>query len=76
MVTRYMTRAEYTGYKSRLTRVINRYMAADPLEVVRYVDSVFAKWNALGMAYPDDWSRWQRARDDALAALRFGKVGL
>ena len=48
--------------KSALTRAIN---SGSFYKVQRAVQDAVAFWNANGGVWPDDWSRWQRALDDA-----------
>lgn len=67
-MTRYLTRTEYANAKRRLTNAKKKGAEA----VVEEVDRTFARWDALDYAWPDDWARWQRAKDDAELALRFG----
>jgi len=67
--TRYISQAEYVRLKSRLTRAIN---SKDPRKVLAEC-AYFRDYFANGLAMPDNWSRWQRAADDAyFAALRSG----
>jgi hypothetical protein len=62
-----MTKAEFTKAKAALTRAINK---GDARKIIDLVDATFAAWNEADMAWPDDWARWQRAKDDALWKLR------
>lgn len=50
------------GQKSALTRAIN---GGDPERIAAVCKAAVAEWNEIG-CWPDDWSRWQRALDDAL----------
>jgi hypothetical protein len=56
-----LAQAESPKLKATLTRAINkgRYSAV----LAACIDAVHA-WEAWG-AWPDNWSRWQRALDDA-----------
>lgn len=54
---------EFRKQKSALTRAIN---SGDPDRVVLACRDAVAEWDQPGRAWPDDWSRWQRALDDAL----------
>ena len=36
--------------------------------VIDEVNKRFSLWNKGDYAYPDDWARWERARDDAYYA--------
>lgn len=49
--------------KTALTRAINR---KDKAAIVLACKKAKDEWNQAGMAWPDEWSRWQRALDDAL----------
>lgn len=53
---------EGPALKARLTRAIN---SGDPLNVKDACKTAVDAWNEIG-AWPDYWSRWQRALDDAL----------
>jgi hypothetical protein len=48
--------------KAALTRAIK---TGDPEKIAAVCKAAVAAWNEIG-AWPDDWSRWQRALDDAL----------
>lgn len=48
--------------KAALTRAIN---SGDPNKVVLACRKAVQEWDEIG-AWPDHWSRWQRALDDAL----------
>jgi hypothetical protein len=55
----------YNHSKTRaaLTRAIN---SKDPLKVYRACVAAVEQWETLlDHRWPDDWSRWQRALDDA-----------
>jgi hypothetical protein len=65
-MTRYLTKAEFSKAKAALTRAKN---SGDARKVVDLVDQTFAAWDDAGVAWPDDWARWQRAKDDAELAL-------
>jgi hypothetical protein len=47
--------------KSALTRATK---AADPDRMLAVCTAAVREWDEIG-AWPDDWSRWQRALDDA-----------
>ena len=49
--------------RSALTRAIN---SNDIDKLVRTIKSAVDEWDTPGSMWPDDWSRWQRALDDAL----------
>lgn len=61
--SRYVTKAEFTRQKSRLTKAKN---SGDPGAVLAAVETTLAEWS--GKAWPDDWARWSRALDDAYYA--------
>jgi tellurite resistance-related uncharacterized protein len=65
-MTNYLTNAEHRKAKSALTRAKN---SGDHQKVVDTVDRIFAEWDDAGVAWPDDWHNWERARDDAKFAL-------
>lgn len=67
MATTYMTKREFTNAKAALTRVINK---GDPQAIIDHVNKTFADWDDKNMAWPDDWARWERAREDARWKLR------
>jgi hypothetical protein len=50
------------GQKAALTRAVK---TKDPVRVAAVCKAAVAEWNEIG-AWPDDWSRWQRALDDVL----------
>lgn len=61
-------RNKYRGFKSALTRALN---AKNWLKVIAVADAFKAYYERPDAEpYPDDWSRWQRAREDALFQLQ------
>jgi len=58
-----LTQAEFVRLKSRLTRVVN---SKDNDKIIAECDRAIAIFEEKG--YPDNWSNWQRAKDDALFA--------
>jgi hypothetical protein len=48
--------------RAALTRAIN---TGDAERIAAVCKAAVAEWDAIG-AWPDDWSRWQRALSDAL----------
>jgi hypothetical protein len=54
--------ARRRSQKSALTRAVN---SGDSERVIAVCRSTRDQWNQDG-AWPDDWSRWQRALDDIL----------
>jgi hypothetical protein len=59
-MTVYVTKAEFTRQKSRLTRAQN---TGSPVAVLDAIEKTLDEWS--GKAWPDDWARWARALDDA-----------
>lgn len=49
--------------KSALTRAVNK---KDKEAIVKACREAVAEWDKPNMAWPDSWSNWQRALDDAL----------
>lgn len=66
-MTNYLTRKQFSQAKARLTRAIN---SGDPEKVIAEVDRTFAAWEDGDFAFPDDWHRWNTARQDAVMAQR------
>lgn len=73
-MTNYITKAQYTRQKAALTRAINLAKAAkDKGEtwqqssaiVEAAVRKTVHEWIEKRQAWPDDWTRWQRALEDA-----------
>ena len=59
-----MTGRSYSAQKAALTRALNREDAIlRRTAVENECRRVKSEW---GEAWPDDWSRWQRALDDVL----------
>ena len=61
----------FPSQKAALTRAIK---TRDPEQIARVTKAAIAEWNEIG-AWPDDWSRWQRALDDALPWNRRIDIG-
>lgn len=59
-----LTQRQYRAMKSSLTRSIN---TGDPRRVLATTSKAMAIFEDQG--YPDDWSRWQRAAEDARLVL-------
>lgn len=66
MTTNYLSKAQYSAAKGRLTRAVN---SGDHKRVIATVNAQFAEWDDGDYAYPDDWHRWERARYDAEHAM-------
>lgn len=60
--TQYLTKKQYSAAKARLTRAVR---SGDRQKVIDTVTAQFAEWDAGDYAFPDDWHRWERARQDA-----------
>jgi len=56
-----ITNKKYSQQKAALTRAIK---SSDPMAVLNACRKAKQEWDAAGGAWPDDWSRWQRALDD------------
>jgi hypothetical protein len=56
----YMTQKEYRNLKSALTRAIN---SKDQQRIVRTCTAALERFEEC--VAPDDWCRWQRAKEDA-----------
>ena len=68
-MTEYVTKAEFTRQKSRLTRAIN---SDNPVAVLKAVEETLEEW--YGKAWPDAWHRWNIALYDAYSQYR--KMGV
>lgn len=55
----------YTAQKAALTRAAN---TGDTYKVALACARAVEQWNSPGGYWPDDWSAWQRAFDDAMVA--------
>lgn len=61
-----LTQSRYRTLKSNLTRAVN---SGDYDRIIKTCNDALAEFERDG--YPDDWSRWERARDDAEFKRRF-----
>jgi hypothetical protein len=61
---------EYKRLKGRLTRAIN---SGDSRKIMDEAASGMLAFEDTG--FPDDWSRWQRAYDDAQMKLNYANNG-
>ena len=61
-----LSQKEYTLLKSRLTRAKN---TKDPHKVIAECNRALRIFEQKG--YPDSWSNWERARDDAKFAINY-----
>jgi len=81
----------FPSQKAALTRAVKRYEQADldlrlhatfdtrPAKdareaLAKVIKKAVAEWNEIG-AWPDDWSRWQRALDDSLGWSQHIDIG-
>jgi hypothetical protein len=80
----YIDQKAYRAAKSRLTRAWNALRRAQQAEdrgavmvAANRLQNVavgqLREWERDGRVWPDDWSRWQRAADDAALAIRLGR---
>ena len=67
-----MDNRTYRNLKSRLTRAIN---SKDPNKVLAECDRAFALFDTDG-PWPDDWHRWNIARQDAEFEIRRQEAGI
>jgi hypothetical protein len=58
--------SEYRKLKTALTKAER---AGDPSKVIEEAERGLAHFEEIG-AYPDDWSRWERAKEDAQVAIK------
>lgn len=58
---------DFRNFKSALTRAQNR---EDWEAVIRCANRFEEYFNARGI-FPDDWARWERAKEDATFRLRY-----
>lgn len=64
-----LTQAEFVRLKTKLTRAIN---SKDDARIIRTCNKALAIFDDKGS--PDDWNRWNRAKDDAETRQRYSKV--
>lgn len=79
-----LTKMEFSNLKRRLTAAQNKLknarLAGGYLDIETAADKVIAevdKANGVfeSKGFPDDWSRWERAKDDARAAKLVSRRG-
>lgn len=63
---------EFRQQKAALTRAIN---SGDRDKVVLACTKAVREWNQPARAWPDDWSRWQRALDDVFPVFHAPQLG-
>lgn len=66
-MTNYLSRQQYSQAKARLTRAKKK----GPQAVIEEVEFTYSAWTDGGYAWPDDWARWARAKEDANMELRW-----
>jgi hypothetical protein len=66
-----LTQSELSQLKSKLTRALN---SRDCQKIKKTAEEALAIFEQKG--YPDSWSRWQRAKDDAEFAISRGEARL
>ena len=54
-----LTQSELTSLRAKLTRAIS---TGDSVKVLSAVENAYAIFEDKG--WPDDWSRWERAKED------------
>ena len=64
-----LTQVEFKRLKTKLTRAVN---SQDDARIIRTVDAAMAIFDEQGS--PDDWNRWNRAKDDALVRQRYARM--
>ena len=65
---RVAAQAKYQSFKTRLTRLKNK---KEYTQIVALWREFEAYYNTSNEPWPDTWSNWQRAADDAELTLRF-----
>lgn len=67
-----LTQKEYSNLKRRLTTLENRAKRVESITnykaIIRECDHAFEVFESKG--FPDNWSRWRRASDDAYFAIQ------
>jgi hypothetical protein len=58
---------EFRRQKAALTRAVN---SGDRNKVILACANAVREWNQPGRAWPDNWSRWQRALDDCFPVFQ------
>lgn len=71
-----LTPAEYANLKNKLAQAVRAKDHDRVIEAAREATAIFEE-----KGYPDDWTRWQRAREDAelakhmAAKPKWGRIG-
>lgn len=63
-----LTPAEYKRLKQALKQAV---ASKDNDRIIRTAESALARFEAVG--FPDDWSNWERAKEDAQLSKRLGR---
>lgn len=58
---------EFKKQKTALTRAVN---SGDRDKIILACKKAVGEWDQPGRAWPDDWSRWQNALDDAFPVFQ------
>ena len=61
---------EYTKLKGRLTKAVK---SKDPEKIIAEANHGLQRFEEIG--FPDDWSRWECAKDDAKMSIVHGRKG-
>lgn len=69
-----LQRKIYRGFKTQLTRALNKRDWRKVIEVADAFNCYYS--DPAHPPFPDDWSRWQRAKDDAQYQLKRQQAGL
>lgn len=59
----------YRKHKAALTRATN---SGDPNKIIAACDAAFADFDTYEHGWPDDWHRWNIAKQDAELKLAYG----
>ena len=70
-MTQYLDQKTYRNQKAALTRAQN---SGDPVKVLNVIQKALREWE--GVAWPDDWHRWNIALGDAVSELHGWRAGL
>jgi hypothetical protein len=63
-----LTQTEFVRLTTKLTRAIN---SKDDARIIRTCDEALVIFDEKGS--PDDWNRWNRAKEDAIIRQRYAK---
>lgn len=65
-----LTNDQMNALVSKHKAALTRAKKKGPQAVIKAVDDAMAEWDAKLPAWPDNWSLWQRAKDDALFEIQ------